>query len=147
MKRTTLSNTENLKLTFWQAFNSNATSNAIFIKSFKLRKPQAQHWYDLGVGSSSYHVDLTVNTQKNCLTAGIYIDDDKDLYQKFVNNEASLKKILGDEEIEWRDAKKASRFYVSTPFDINDSDNWAVAFNWFYDKCLKIKKAVKEIDK
>lgn len=142
-----LSDSENLKLSFWQSFNSNASSNNEFIKNFKLRKPQPQHWYDLGVGSSAYHIDLTVNTQKNRITAGIYINDDKSVYKKFVDSETRLKEIFECKEIEWRDAKKASRVLVNTPFDINDSDKWENAFKWLYDKCLKIKAAIKEIDK
>ncbi len=142
-----LSDSENLKLSFWQSFNSYASTNNEFIKNFKLRKPQPQHWYDLGVGSSAYHIDLTVNTQKKRITAGIYINDDKAIYKKFVDNETILKEVLECKVIEWRDAKKASRFLISAPFDINDSATWNDAYKWLYEKCLKIKSVIKEIDK
>lgn len=61
MKKTAgLSETENLKLAFWEQFNNEAPKHSAFIKEFKLRKPQAQHWYDLGMGSSAYHLCMTL---------------------------------------------------------------------------------------
>ena len=60
MKKTAaLSETENLKLAFWEKFNNEAPKHSAFIREFKLRKPQAQHWYDLGLGSSAYHLCMT----------------------------------------------------------------------------------------
>lgn len=145
-KNANLSVTANLKLEFWTAFNNNADKNVLFSKTFKTRKPQAQHWYDLSVGSSAYHICLTVNTQKSLLTAGLYIDDNKSIFEKFKTNESILKSILGG-EIEWRDAKKASRFMASVSFDINASDSWIEGFDWLYDKSIKIKEAVNKIMK
>ena len=43
MKKTAaLSETENLKLAFWEKFNNEAPKHSAFIREFKLRKPQAQ---------------------------------------------------------------------------------------------------------
>lgn len=145
-KSSQLTEGESLKLKFWEAFNENATTNALFLKTFKLRKPQSWHWYDLSVGSSAYHIDMTVNSQKGILTAGLYIHEDKSLLEKFKDQEELLKKELGT-EIEWRDAKKASRFIISTPFDISDSSTWETGFAWLYEMTLKIRKLVKQIDK
>ena len=143
MKRTAgLSETDNLKLDFWNTFNEHAISNAEFSKVFKLRKPQAQHWYDLGVGSSAYHICLTINTQKNLITAGLYINEDKSIFEKFKNSKDELGEILNENDIEWRDAKKASRFVINTPMDVMDKEKWLQGCEWLYDKCLKIKKAV-----
>lgn len=59
-----LSETKQLQLNFWQQLSEYIKSNESFAKEFSARKAQPQHWYDLSVGSSSYHVSLTVNTQK-----------------------------------------------------------------------------------
>lgn len=143
-KTSSLSDTDNLKLDFWQKFNDNAQNNISFSKIFKLRKPQAQHWYDLGVGSSAYHICLTVNTQKNIISAGLYINEDKSIFESFRNKEAEVEKIL-EGKIEWRDAKKASRFMVSKSLDIENRDNWAIGFSWLYEKCLKLRDVIKII--
>ena len=105
MKKTAgLSETENLKLAFWEKFNNEAPKYPVFMKDFKLRKPQAQHWYNLGMGSSAYHLCMTLNTKNNCLSAGLYINEDKDIFDKFKTEEESVAKTLGvdPKEIVWR---------------------------------------------
>ena len=54
-----LSETKQLQLNFWQQLSEYIKSNESFAKEFSARKAQPQHWYDLSVGSSSYHVSLT----------------------------------------------------------------------------------------
>lgn len=143
-KNVALTDAANLKLDFWNTFNGHSDTNAAFIKSFKIRKAQAHHWYDLGVGSAAYHICMTVNTQKKLITAGLYINEDKNIFQELKANEKELEKYLG-KGIEWRDAKKAARFLISTSFDINNRDNWNKGCEWLYDSCLKIKEAINEI--
>lgn len=152
MKKTAgLSETETLRLAFWENFNNEALKHSNFMKIFKLRKPQAQHWYDLGMGSSAYHLSMTINTKNNCLSAGLYVHEDKDIIAKLRENEELVAKILGisnPNEIEWRldDNKKASRFLVFHPMvDINNRDNWNSGCVWLYDMCVKIKQVVNEI--
>lgn len=145
-KSSGLSESASLQQDFWQEFNNHADSNAAFLKNFKLRTPQAQHWYDLAVGSSAYHICMTVNTQKNVITAGIYINEDKSIYAMLKDHTSEIEKELGS-PVEWRDAKKASRFIVFHPFDIDKREDWAQGFAWLYEMCLKIKAVIKKYDK
>lgn len=151
MKKTAgLSETENLKLAFWEKFNNEAPKFPVFMKDFKLRKPQAQHWYNLGMGSSAYQLCMTLNTKNNCLSAGLYINEDKDIFDKFKADEELVAKTLGvdPKEIVWRldDNKKASRFLVLHSMgDMNDKDNWNSGCAWLCDMCIRIKQVVKEI--
>lgn len=152
-KNTTYTETDNLKLAFWQKFNEVAPNNVQFMKEFKLRKPQAQHWYDLGVGSSAYHISLTLNTKSNCLSAGLYINEDKTIFNKIFAEKQKVASILGvskPEDIEWRsdDSKKASRFLILNHIgDMSDKSNWAAGCTWLCEMCLKIKQVVKEVVK
>ena len=152
MKKTAgLSETESLQLAFWEQFNNEAPKYSAFMKNFKLRKPQAQHWYDLGMGSSAYHLCMTLNTKNNSLSAGLYVHEDKEIIAKFKANEELVTKILGisdQNEIEWRlnDNKKSSRFLVLHSMgDMNDKDNWNRGCAWLCDMCIRIKQVVKEI--
>lgn len=96
MKKTAaLSETENLKLAFWENFNNEALHYSDFMKKFKLRKPQAHHWYDLGMGSSAYHLCMTLNTKNNCLSAGLYVNEDKEIITKFKSNGELVARMLG----------------------------------------------------
>lgn len=65
--------------------------------------------YDLSVGSSSYHICLTINTQKKNLGAGIYIPDDKEKFAMFKEYTKQIEQLVGG-KIEWREAAKATRF-------------------------------------
>lgn len=53
-----LSNTDLLKLEFWTGFNDAMNNNDVFKHHFRSRKASPQHWYDLSIGSSAYHVAL-----------------------------------------------------------------------------------------
>ena len=145
------SETETLRLAFWENFNNEALKHSSFMKDFKLRKPQAQHWYDLGMGSSAYHLSMTLNTKSSSLTAGLYVNEDKDIITKLMANEEQVAKMLGlsdPKEIEWRldENKKASRFLVLHPMeDMNDRNNWNSGCAWLCDMCIRIKQVVKEI--
>lgn len=89
---------------------------------------------------------MTVNTQKDLSTAGIYINEDKMNFTKFKDHANEIEKELGT-TVEWRDAKKASRFIVSQPFDINKREDWQQGFAWLYEMCLNIKAVIKKYDK
>ena len=49
--------------------------------------------------------------------------------------------------VEWRNAKKASRFLISKSLDINNSDKGDEACDWLMDMCLKIKMIVNKFSK
>ncbi len=142
--KSSLSDTSMLQLKFWEEFNSQAVNNSNFYKSFSLRKPYPQHWYDLSIGSSEYHICLTASRQKHVVTAGIYIDSNKQLYYRFMSKSEELEKAIGG-SIEWREATKASRFETSMVFDMDDKNSWNSAINWLYEKSLAIKKAINNI--
>lgn len=138
------SDTAVLLLQFWNEFNEQAYKNNDFYQSFNLRKAQPRHSYDFSIGSSAYHVCITVSRQKRLLTAGIYILDDKTLFNTFKKHKDEIESYLNS-ETEWREASKASRFLVSKSFDIDDKKHWDEAFSWFYDMCLKLKAITHNI--
>lgn len=140
-----LSDTKQLQLHFWQQLFEYIKSNVSFAKEFSPRKAQPQHWYDLSVGSSSYHVGLTVNTQKNLLGAEIYIPDDKEKFAIFREHAQEIEKLIG-EKIEWREATKATRIITLHACDINKKDQWDKAFSWLMNKAIAFKRVTREFD-
>lgn len=141
-----LSETKQLQLHFWQQLSEYIKSNDSYAKEFTPRKAQPQHWYDLSVGSSSYHIGLTVNTQKNRLGAEIYIPDDKDKFAMFKEHAQEIEKMIG-EKVEWREATKATRIITLHSCDISKEEQWDDAFNWLMDKAFVFKRIVKQFDK
>lgn len=140
-----LSETKQLQLHFWQQLSEFIKTDASFAKEFSPRKAQPQHWYDLSVGSSSYHIGLTVNTQKNLLGAEIYIPDDKEKFAIFREHAQEIEKLIG-EKIEWREATKATRIITLHSCDITKKDQWDKAFNWLMNKAMAFKHVAKEFD-
>lgn len=134
-----LSNTELLKLEFWNGFNDVMSNNDVFKHHFRARKASPQHWYDLSIGSSAYHVCLTINTQKQCIGADIYINDDKELFGQFKSHKDEIAAMLNS-EVEWREAKKACRFCISTDINPKKRECWAKAYNWFLEKAIIYKE-------
>lgn len=88
------SDTQVLQFEFWQAFNDYAATTK-FIKSFRLRTAKSQNWYDLAVGDSRFHICLEAKKQKGEATVGIYIPDDKQLYNDFIKHKTEIAVALG----------------------------------------------------
>ena len=142
---TRISETSSLQLEFWNKFNENAYRNVEFLQTFKLRKPYAQHWYDLSIDSSTYHLCMTASRQKQELSIGIYIPDNKPQFNLFKSHSKDIEESLGH-QLEWKEAAKATRFLITKDFDLDNKELWKEAFDWFYQMCLKFKSTLKSID-
>lgn len=100
----------------------------------------------MSVGSSSYHVSLTVNTQKKRLGAEIYIPDDKDKFAIFKQYAQEVEESVGG-KVEWREADKATRIITLYSYDISNESQWNFAFEWLMNKALIFKRIAKQFDK
>lgn len=135
-----LSEHQKMQLEFWQAFIDYAFNNDEFKKTFTQRKAQPQHWYDVSVGSSVYHIAFTINSQKKKLGAEIYIHNDKETYEHFKKYAAEIEQEIGS-EIVWREANKDCRILVLHDGDVKKgSDYWTQYFEWFCKMGILLKK-------
>ena len=141
-----LNNTEQIQLAFWQKFNDKMNASPNFTKHFKTRKAQPQHWYDISVGSSEYHLCFTASIQKKHMSCGIYIPDNKELFHLFEAHKADFEAQFG-KGIEWVEASKARRINIFEPFDVSDQEQWAKAYAWYLENAIKFKLIAKNIDK
>ena len=141
-----MSETDRLKLEFWQAFNDQMGSNPDFQREFNLRKPQPCHWYDLSLGTSTYYISLNINTQKKKIDAGLYIPSDKEVFHRLEGHVDAFKEAIG-KDVEFRDAGKSSRILLHHSINVKDRAKWSEAATWMFEMALRFKKTVKEIDK
>ena len=141
-----MSETDRLKLEFWQAFNAQMENNADFHREFNLRKPQPCHWYDLSLGTSSYYISLNINTQKKKIDAGLYIPNDKEVFHRLQEHKAEFDSAFGT-DIEFRDAGKSSRILLYHSINVKDRAKWPEAAMWLFETATKFKLVVKGIDK
>lgn len=135
-----MSDTEKLQLDFWTGFNETMNNNEGFIKLFRTRKAAPQHWYDLSIGSSAYHLCLTTYLKKHTIGVDLYIVDDKNLFRKFCQHKDEISTML-QSEVEWResDAKKACRILIETSINLQNCECWVKAYNWFLEKAIIFK--------
>lgn len=141
-----LSEIKLLQLHLWKCFKDYASGNSDFINIFSLRKAHPHQWYDLSVGSSKFHISLTVNTQKHTMEAALYIIDDKEIYFKFERQKEKVREIM-QEKVSWKEAKKACRFFVSESADITgDETDWPQYFSWLCEMSLRLRKVVNEVN-
>lgn len=139
-----VSDTKKLQMEFWQAFSDYAFSNQEFAQLFKKRKAQPQHWYDLSLGKSTYHLGFTVNTQKKCVGVEIYINDDKELFAIFKAASAEIEQQFGG-KLEWIEATKACRILATTPGDIKKgAEAWNGLFDWFMQSAIKMREITQK---
>ena len=141
-----LSNTDLLKLEFWTGFNDAMSNNDTFKHHFRSRKASPQHWYELSIGSSAYHVGLTINTQKQNIGTEIYINDDKELFERFKMHKDEISTMLNS-EVEWREAKKACRIFITTNINPKKRECWAKAYKWFLEKAIVFKGVASKFDR
>ncbi len=131
------------QLEFWENFRSFGTEERT---SLRLRKPGAQHWYDISTGSSRWHIALTLNTSKQLMACEAYIPEDKELFRAFESERAQIEAEIG-QGLEWMELpdKKASRVKLSTDFDLSDDRNWPTACAWLIEHAEAFLRVFGEV--
>ena len=140
-----LSDRKQMLLKFWNGFNDYIAKSDIFKNDFTIRKAQPDHWYDLSVGNSSYHICMTISAQKKRLSCGVYIPDNKDLFHTFEDNKDIFQKEFG-ENGDWKEAAKATRIVIYKGFDLYNETKWEEAYAWFVENAIKTKYTFKKME-
>ena len=141
-----LGKAQKLQGEFWQAFAEYGASNETYAKEFNKRKALPQHWYDLSMGSSGYHLSLTCDTQRNEIGIGIYINSNKAIFDKFFESKDIIEEKTGL-KYKWQklEDKKASRIRTIKKCNVDNQDEWEEAFKWFCDNALIMKREFNRI--
>lgn len=140
-----LSTTKQLQYQFWNSFVDYAYKNVEFKNSFSQRKVYPQHWYDLAFGKKSYLISISVNTQKKTISSAIYIRNDKEIYNHFLNHKKEIEKELGL-ALTYSEATKDCRIVANKRGIIDDNDQWQSNFDWFIETSLKMKEVFSKYE-
>jgi len=130
-------------LDFWKGFSDYISTQKT---SFRARKAQPQHWYDLSVGRSGIHLSLVAAIRENFLRVSLYIPNNKELYNLLKTNQKEIEEKFGL-SLEWHDlpTAKASRIsFVRENFDIKQKDNIEEAYKWLLEYSEKLYNATKK---
>lgn len=138
-----LSKTQAERLNFWNKFNEILE---IRNKPFNLRKATTDHWYDVALGTSEAHISITLVNKINSIGIEVYINDNKDLFDKLYEAYEDIQNELGF-TVDWQrlDNKKASRIiYYISGLDFDDHSNYNELINEVIDKSIMIRKVFRK---
>lgn len=135
---------------FFEGFLDYALERKDFAALYKRVKAQPQHWLDLPLGSSAYHLALTaISGKKHGFRLGVevYIGNSKEQYQTFANHKEEIEKEIG-EALEWMalPEKKASRVRITKPLDWTDAASLPKCYSWLTDLAVRFKKVFPRFD-
>ena len=136
---------QQFRLDYWTAFNDYAYANAQFARTFGKRKATNDHWKDLSIGSSVYHISLKALKTENRIVVELYIQDDKSLFHQLFASKNAIERELGV-TLDWRELpeKKASRIMLAHQANFDDHSAWNAQFDWMMEMSLKFKKVFKK---
>lgn len=140
-----MSETDRVKLEYWQTYRDVAAGNDRLSKLMRPHKAQPQHWTDLNVGSSRYHLVLLIDTRRKCAGVEVCVSDPS-LGTYVLSRQAELEKELGMTGARYDKKNKGIRFY-RTGCDIKgERDRWQEFISWQLDRVLKLYELMKGIE-
>ena len=129
----TMNKSQSQRVEFWNQFNNVLVERG---KPFNVRKATTDHWYNVAIGTSDAHIDITLVNKDSVIGVELYITDNKDLFDKLYQKKDEIEADLGF-KLDWRrlNNSKASRivtFIKGLNFD--DHSNYDELMNETIDK-------------
>ena len=131
------------RLNFWNKFNEILIAKN---KPFNVRNATTDHWYNIALGTSEANISITLVNKINSIGIEIYIDENKELFDKLYKLSDEIEKDLGF-KMDWQrlDDKKASRIiYYISGLDFNNHKNYNELIDEVIDKAVKIRTVFKK---
>lgn len=139
----TMNKSQSQRLEFWNQFNNVLVERG---KPFNVRKATTDHWYNVAIGTSDAHIDITLVNKDSVIGVELYITDNKELFDKLYQKKAEIENDLGF-KLDWRrlNNSKASRivtFIKGLNFD--DHSNYNELINKTIDLAVLMRDTFKK---
>lgn len=123
--------TGQLQREFWSAFKEFLAERK---SSLKPQKAHPQHWMDLSLGRSNFHLSALVNTKERRLSAGVFMDGRyaKQQFKALLAMRDEIEKAFGL-PVEWRELpnRQESQILCSkNESDIRNREAWPSHHTW-----------------
>lgn len=120
----TMNKSQSQRLEFWNQFNNVLVERG---KPFNVRKATTDHWYNVAIGTSDAHIDITLVNKDSVIGVELYITDNKEFFDKLYQRKDEIENDLGF-KLDWRrlNNSKASRivtFIKGLNFDYHSNYN------------------------
>lgn len=115
-------------------------------KPFNVRKATTDHYYDVALGTSEAHTSITLVNKINSIGIEVYINDNKEMFDKLYSEAEAIHDELGV-TLEWQrlDNKKAARIiYYISGLDFNNHENYDEMINEVIDKVIVIRDSFRD---
>lgn len=137
---TEINSSQQHRLQFWTMFNEVLEDAG---KPFNKRKATTDHWYSVAVGRSGVHISIELVNKMHKIRVGLWISDDKDLFDELFAKKEQIEKMAGT-ELTWDriDDKKASVVYTYIPgLNFSNQDNYTELMHQSIEKVIALRKA------
>lgn len=139
----TMNKSQSQRLEFWNQFNNVLVERG---KPFNVRKATTDHWYNVAIGTSDAHIDITLVNKDSVIGVELYIIDNKELFDKLYQRKDEIENDLGL-KLDWRrlNNSKASRivtFIKGLNFD--DHSNYNELINKTIDLAVLMRDTFKK---
>jgi len=139
----TMNKSQSQRLEFWNQFNHVLVERG---KPFNVRKATTDHWYNVAIGTSDAHIDITLVNKDSVIGVELYITDNKELFDKLYQRKDEIENDLGL-KLDWRrlNNSKASRivtFIKGLNFD--DHSNYNELINKTIDLAVLMRDTFKK---
>lgn len=138
----TMNKSQSQRVEFWNQFNNVIVERG---KPFNIRKATTDHWYNVAIGTSDAHIDITLVNKDSVIGVELYITDNKELFDKLYQRKDEIEADLGF-KLDWRrlNNSKASRivtFIKGLNFD--DHSNYNELMNKTIDLAVLMRDTFK----
>ena len=139
----TMNKSQSQRLEFWNQFNNVLVERG---KPFNVRKATTDHWYNVAIGTSDAHIDITLVNKDSVIGVELYITDNKEFFDKLYQRKDEIENDLGF-KLDWRrlNNSKASRivtFIKGLNFD--DHSNYNELINKNIDLAVLMRDTFKK---
>ena len=138
-----MNKSQSQRIEFWNQFNNVVIERG---KPFNIRKPTTDHWYNIAIGTSDAHIDITLVNKDSLIGVEIYITDNKELFDKLYSRKDEIEEELGF-QLDWRrlDNSKASRIvYHIKGLNFDDHSNYDELMNKTIDLAVLMRNTFKK---
>lgn len=101
--------------------------------TFRLQKPQPQHWSSIALGRSGFSLSMLLNTRTKAIGVELYISAEwsDGAFQSLLEQKSGIEESLG--ELDWQplEGKKSARIIMVTDIDPKDATRQDEVDAWF----------------
>lgn len=138
--------TKILQQKYFQALKDYMEENRSFVR---MQNPLPQHWTNVAIGRSNFHLSVTVNSRDNTINiwlniGGEYAKDNYSKLWKIAHNDA-LTEISEDLIWDRMEGKKMSAVILKTKADFTNQADWTNQFVWIKSNLEKFVTFFKPI--